>query len=67
MSPGFLGAVFEGARRGGVEVSCFVEAAFGALGDEDGGSGGGALEDQWERELVVGGGHCGKIRRRCRG
>lgn len=56
MAPGLLGAVFEGAGRGGREVGCFVEAAFGALGDEGWGGRGGTLEDGWEGKLVVGGG-----------
>ena len=41
MTVGFRGPVFEGAGAVGEEVGGFVEAAFGALGYEEGGRGGG--------------------------
>lgn len=74
MSVGFGRSVFERARDVGGEESGFVEAAFGALGDENGRRRGGVGEDGWEGELVLlflrgdgrggrSGGECGRGRR----
>lgn len=53
MPVGFGGSVFERARDVGTEEGCLVEAAFGALGYEDGRGGGGVGEDCGEGELVL--------------
>lgn len=47
---GFGRPVFQGAGQRGKEVGTAKEEGFGALGDQDCGDGGGALEDGRERD-----------------
>ena len=52
VSPGLGGSVFQSARDVWLQICGFVEAAFGALGNEGWRGRGGVFEDLGERKLV---------------